>query len=129
MPRKEKIMDKNVEKKPERKTEPRAAPRKKVEPTEKAPVEQKNVVFIGAKPTMNYALATLTQFNQGSDEVVLKARGRATSRAVDVAEVVRKRFLNQMLSVKDIKIGTDSVGESGNLRNVSTIEITLTKNK
>ena len=48
MPKKEKVMDKSVEKKPERKPEPSAAPRKKVEPTEKAPVEQKNVVFIGA---------------------------------------------------------------------------------
>lgn len=129
MPKKEKNVDKKVEKKPERKAEPKTSSRKKVESTEKASVEQRNVVFIGMKPTMNYVLATLTQFNQGSDEVILKARGRATSRAVDVAEVVRKRFLNQTLNVKDISIGTDSVGESGNLRNISTIEITLAKNK
>ncbi len=41
---------------------------------------------------MNYVLAVLTQFNSGATEVSIKARGRAISRAVDVAEIVRKRF-------------------------------------
>ena len=85
-----------------------------------------NTVFIGIKPVMNYVLAVITQFNTGTGEVTLKARGKAISRAVDVAEIVRNRFL-QGLAVKDIKIGTEELqAESGTI-NVSTIEITLGK--
>ncbi len=60
-----------------------------------------NVVFIGVKPVMNYVLAVITQFNQGINEITLKARGKAISRAVDVAEIVRNRFLPTMV-VKNI---------------------------
>ena len=41
-----------------------------------------NVIYVGNKPPMSYVLAVVTQFNGGSDEVVIKARGRAISRAV-----------------------------------------------
>jgi DNA-binding protein len=92
----------------------------------KPPAE--NVVFIGTKPVMNYVLAAITQFNQGADSVILKARGKAISRAVDVAEILRTRFL-QNATVDDITIGTEEVqGESGKA-NVSTIEITIGKGK
>jgi len=50
-----------------------------------------NVIYVGNKPVMSYVLAVVTQFNDGSDEVVVKARGRAISRAVDTAEVVRNK--------------------------------------
>ncbi len=87
-----------------------------------------NVVFIGIKPVMNYVLAVITQFNMGSGDVTLKARGRAISRAVDVAEITRNRFL-QGMTVQGITIGTEQVqGESG-AANVSTIEIVLGKGK
>ena len=56
------------------------------------PPREPNTVYIGKKPTMNYVLAILTQINNGSDQVTVKARGRAISRAVDVAEVLTKRF-------------------------------------
>lgn len=83
-----------------------------------------NSVLIGNKPVMNYVLAVLTQFNSGATEVSVKARGRAISRAVDVAEIVRKRFLPDV-DIKDIKISTEQVrGEQGTA-NVSAIEITL----
>ncbi|MEM1689309.1 MAG: DNA-binding protein Alba [Candidatus Hadarchaeales archaeon] len=85
-----------------------------------------NVVYIGTKPVMNYVLAAITQFNEGANSVVLKARGKAISRAVDVAEILRNRFM-QNLTVQNIAIGTEQVqGESGTA-NVSTIEITLSK--
>jgi DNA-binding protein len=85
-----------------------------------------NVVFIGVKPVMNYVLAVITQFNEGFNEVVLKARGKAISRAVDVAEIVRNRFL-QGVSVGNISISTEKMqGERGET-NVSTVEITLRK--
>ncbi|MEM0332797.1 MAG: DNA-binding protein Alba [Archaeoglobaceae archaeon] len=83
-----------------------------------------NAVFVGNKPVMNYVLAVLTQFNSGATEVSIKARGKAISRAVDVAEIVRKRFLPDV-DVKDIKISTEQVtGEQGTA-NVSAIEIVL----
>jgi|GEM_PF-185951 len=84
-------------------------------------------VFIGTKPVMNYVLAVMTQFNEGAQEVCIKARGRAISRAVDTAEVVRQRFLPDAV-VKSISIGTETVqAEDGSRLNVSTIEITLAK--
>ncbi|ADB57460.1 DNA-binding protein Alba [Archaeoglobus profundus] len=85
------------------------------------------VVYVGQKPVMNYVLATLTQFNEGAERVVLKARGKAISRAVDVAEIVRNRFLPNV-EVESIKIDTEELeSEQGRKVNVSTIEIVLAK--
>jgi len=39
--------------------------------------KDENVIYVGKKPPMSYVLAVVTQFNtSGSDEVVIKARGR-----------------------------------------------------
>ena len=63
-----------------------------------------------------------------SDEVIIKARGKFISRAVDVAEVASKRFLENQVEVKDIKIGSeDFTNKEGRLVRVSFIEITLKK--
>jgi len=88
--------------------------------------EKQNVVFIGRKPPMSYVLAVLTGFSATkSDEIVLKARGRAISTAVDVAEISRRRFVKG-LEVSNITIGTENLArEGGETRGVSTIEITL----
>ncbi|MDR2203026.1 MAG: DNA-binding protein Alba [Nitrososphaerota archaeon] len=86
-----------------------------------------NTVLIGKKPTMNYVLACITFFNGGAKEVNVKARGKAISRAIDVAEVVRRKFLPDV-KVNAIAIGTDQIqphDEEAQLSNVSTIEITL----
>lgn len=87
-----------------------------------------NAILIGKKPVMNYVLAALTLLQSGENEVCIKARGRAISRAVDVAEIVRRRFI-QDIKIKDIKIGTEQLSseEGGVPTNVSTIEITLAK--
>ena len=86
-----------------------------------------NVVFVGQKPTMAYVLAVITQFSGNLKEVHLKARGRSISRAVDVAEIVKNRFL-QDVKVNDITIGTEEREvEEGNKINVSTIDIKLFK--
>ena len=71
---------------------------------------------------MNYVLAVITQFSDGMDEVHVKARGRSISRAVDVAEVVKNRFVQNL--EKTVEIGTD---ENSNKLNVSTIDILLKK--
>jgi len=89
-----------------------------------------NVVFIGSKPFMNYVTGVVMQFTtKGSNEVIVKARGKFISRAVDVSEVATKRFLKeQNISVKDIKINSEEFeNKEGRKVNVSTIEITLKK--
>jgi DNA-binding protein len=85
-----------------------------------------DVVFVGNKPVMNYVLAVVTQFNSGAKEVKLMARGRAISRAVDVAEVSRSRFLPDV-SVRGIQISTEVLNTDRGETNVSAIEITLGK--
>lgn len=88
---------------------------------------EENTVYIGKKATMNYVLAVVSQLNSGCDNVCIKARGRAISRAVDVAEIVRNRFV-QGLNYKDVKITTESLpGQNGSNTNVSSIEIYLKK--
>jgi len=90
-------------------------------------ISEENVIYIGNKPPMSYVLAVVTQFNSGSKEVVIKARGRAISRAVDAAEITRNRFVTEA-KVKEIKIGTENItNEEGRTSNVSSIEIFLTK--
>ena len=92
-------------------------------------MSERNDVLIGRKPVMNYVLACITLFHGGADEIYVKARGRAISRAVDVVEVVRRRFMPD-LQVKNIGIGTDQLPpreEGGSPSNVSAIEITLAK--
>jgi DNA-binding protein len=103
--------------------------------TEKKTTDKKrtdgNVIYVGNKPPMSYVLAVVTQFNMGgSDDVIIKARGRAISRAVDTAEIVRNRFVTDA-KIKDIKIGTESITneEEGRTSNVSSIEISLTTTK
>lgn len=85
-----------------------------------------DVVFVGSKPVMNYVLAVVTQFNSGAEAVRIMARGRAISRAVDVAEVSRSRFLGDV-NVKDIQISTETLNTDRGETNVSAIEITLAK--
>ena len=104
------------------------------ETTEKGTAEERrtdeNVIYVGSKPPMSYVLAVVTQFNTtGSDEAILKARGRAISRAVDAAEITRNRFVTDA-TVKEIKISTEALtNEDGRTSNVSSIEICLTTKK
>lgn len=87
--------------------------------------DDENTVFIGSKETMNYVMAIMEQFNRGSDEVVIKARGRAISKAVDVAEITKNRFL-ETADITDIMTETEELeDEGGGSTNVSSIEITM----
>ena len=87
--------------------------------------EQGNVIFVGRKSVMNYVLAVLLQFDAGAKKVVLKARGKAISKAVDVAEIVKRRLLENKVEIVECKIDTEDVGEEPNIRKVSTVEIAL----
>ncbi len=86
-----------------------------------------DTVFIGKKPLMAYATAVMMHFNGGAKHLTVKARGQSISHAVDVVEVVRRRFFQGMLSIREVKIGTEVLGEADETRNVSTIEITIEK--
>ena len=89
--------------------------------------KDENTVFVGnLKPTMNYVLAVITQFNKGTKEVSIKARGRAISKAVDVAEITRQKFLSDVV-VKNIEISTESIESDRGQSNVSAMTITLKK--
>jgi len=87
------------------------------------PAMPRDVILVGKKPIMSYAMAALMQMTE-SGIITIKARGRAISRAVDVAEVVSNKFLKGTTVSKIVKIDTERVGEPP--KNVSTIEIKVT---
>jgi DNA-binding protein len=85
-------------------------------------------VFIGTKPTMTYVFQVVAQLNSGAGPVVVKARGNAIGKAVDVAEVVRHRFLTGQVAVGPITIETERlVNRDGREANVSSIAIALNR--
>lgn len=89
--------------------------------------EDDNTVYVGSKPAMSYVLAVVTQFNEGQDTVHVKARGKAISRAVDVAEMVKREFVDDA-EVEDITIDTDQIDtDEGEELNVSSIQVDITK--
>lgn len=92
-------------------------------------MNEDNSVFIGSKPFMNYVTGVVMQFTtKGASEVIVKARGKFISRAVDVSEVARKRFLENRIGVKDIQIDSEEFeNKEGKQVRVSNIEITLFK--
>ncbi len=84
-----------------------------------------NTIYIGKKPLMSYVLAALRQINGDEGTVVIKARGKSISRAVDVAEILRHQFV-QNASVEDIEISTEKLtSDEGRETNVSSIEILI----
>jgi len=89
-----------------------------------------NIVYIGTKPFMNYVTSVVMQFTtKKQDRVTIKARGKFISRAVDIAEVVKKRFLkDHKITTENIKTNSEEFeNKEGKRVSVSTIEITLKK--
>jgi len=86
--------------------------------------EEKDVVYVGKKDLMTYVMSVLSRFQKDAKKVTVKARGRAISRAVDIAEVARNRFM-QNIKVSTIQIGSKAVEREGRNFNVSEIEIVL----
>lgn len=110
---------KTEEAKPEEvKKEPERAPRSRADDT---------TVYVGRKGVMSYVLAVVTQFNDGAQSVNIKARGKLISRAVDVEEIVRNRFIPDV-KLANIELKTEELlSEDGTKSKVSAIEITLSK--
>ncbi len=92
--------------------------------------ERDNSIFVGGKPFMNYVTGVVMQFTtKNAEEVSIKARGKFIARAVDIAEVATKRFLEGQVDVKDIKIDSEEFeNKEGKQVRVSTIEIVLGRN-
>ncbi|RDD53868.1 MAG: DNA-binding protein Alba [Candidatus Korarchaeota archaeon NZ13-K] len=89
---------------------------------------EEGVVFVGKKPAINYVMATTLQINRGVKKIVLKARGRSISRAVDVAEITRLKYFPGKLKITDLRTGTEEIiDENGSRRDISVIEIEMTQ--
>jgi len=85
-----------------------------------------NVIYVGNKGVMSYVLAVVTQFNQGTEEVEVKARGKSISRAVDVAEIVKNKFLDEV-NIEEIATKTEELeNDDGSESKVSAITIRMT---
>jgi DNA-binding protein len=93
--------------------------------------DKDNSIFVGGKPFMNYVTGVVMQFTtKNADEVIVKARGKFISRAVDIAEVATKRFLNGQAEVKEVNIDSEEFeNKEGKQVRVSTIEIVLLRKK
>ena len=86
-----------------------------------------DVIFVGKKPLMSYVLAILTHTNSGHNRVVLKARGTMISKAVDISQIVKRKFSKDMKVIK-VEVGTEELqGREGDqkTRNVSFISIEM----
>ena len=118
-------MTENEPTRSERKERAKRPPRTAPSSTPQVAVE--SVVFIGNKPVMNYVLACMTHLNSGSKKIVVKARGRAISRAVDTIEVLRRSFAKGV-ELEAIRLSTEEVDrEQGQKSKVSAIEISVMK--
>ncbi len=88
-----------------------------------------NVIYIGDKPFMNYVTAVVMQFtSKNAEELLVRARGKYISRAVDIVEVATKRFLDGKVKPVDIRIDSEEFeNKEGKRVRVSTMEIVLRK--
>jgi len=84
-------------------------------------------IYVGSKPIMSYVTAIITAL-QRAESVRVLARGRAISSAVDAVEVTKRSFITD-ITVDDVSIGTERLGEGDTARNVSTIDITLSRKR
>ncbi len=85
-----------------------------------------NIIFVGKKPTMNYVLAVVTRLNNNIDRITIKARGKAISKAVDIAEITKRKFM-QGVNYEKITLNTETLEGERGTSNVSSIEIVLSK--
>lgn len=86
-----------------------------------------NEILIGKKPLMTYVTATLVQL-ANEPTVLVKARGKSITRAVDVAQIIVKRMGNMGYKIGHVKIGSQVIqSEDGKERNVSSIEVQISR--
>ena len=95
-------------------------------------MSEPRVVFVGKKPSYAYVKAVVMAMDEGHRHIRLQARGSAISRAVDVAEICRRRHgitaSSLPLSITIDSIETSSVelkGDDDRVKTVSTITIDI----
>jgi DNA-binding protein len=89
-------------------------------------VNEAETIFVGSKPLINYVSGIVMQFNT-SPEVIIKSRGKFTAKAIDVVELAKKKFKEE-LTPKSIEIGSEQFQtKEGKKVNVSTLKIVLKK--
>ena len=87
----------------------------------------RDTIFIGKKPIMEYVTSTLIQL-ANLPAVRIKARGMSIGRAVDVAQIILRKTEHAGYSIGEIKIGSEALeSQDGKTRNVSTIDIRVKK--
>src|SRR3989442_11417453 len=88
-------------------------------------VERKTVIVGRSKPLLNYVTACITMFNSGAELVVLRARGEAINMAVDVAQMLKKRFVSNVQISNIIIDGENVTSRDGRQLNLPVLEIEL----
>ncbi|MDC3254584.1 DNA-binding protein, partial [Nitrosopumilus sp.] len=89
--------------------------------------EDRNIIFIGSKPILDYVSATLTQLST-RPTITIKARGKKITQAVDVSQMIVKRMNTVGYVISDVRISSDSLtSQDGKQRNVSNMEIDISK--
>jgi len=87
--------------------------------------ETKTVIVGQSKPLLAYVTACITMFNSGADHVVVRSRGEAINMAVDVVQVLKKRFVSQV-EISKIQIdGENVVSKDGRQLSLPVLEIEL----
>jgi DNA-binding protein len=85
-----------------------------------------NTIFVGSKPLVNYIRGVIAQFMRwDAKEVTIKSRGKFISKAVDVAEVVKRSLEEKKVEIKKVDIGSESFEKEGKRTNISTMDIVM----
>lgn len=89
-------------------------------------MENDSVLFIGKKDIERYIATALLMREEGVEEITMKARGQLIKKAVDIAEILRRRYF--LDAERYIEIGTEEMkmrdSTDGKTLHVSTVDIT-----
>ena len=95
-------------------------------------MSDRRTIFIGKKPLHAYVRAVVMAMEAGDRAVQLVARGATISRAVDVAEICRRRNghiaqgLPETIHIQHLECGSEEMPtESGTMRTVSVLRIDI----
>ena len=91
--------------------------------------EDTEVIYVGEKPLWNYLRSVeMLLRSRNLPQVVIKARGRNMSKAIDVAEASKNKFCQDLnLKLEKVEISTENFEKEGKELSVSAIEIILKK--
>ena len=89
-----------------------------------------NEIFVGKKDFMAY-IRSLNFLSQKQERLVIRARGKSISRAVDISLAYVDRFSkDKEMSIDSVEISSESFkNKEEKDTNVSSIKIELVKNK